>query len=275
MKTLKPVIKWSGSKRSQLSVLGEHLPVHIEKYIEPFVGGGSVFGYLLLRGGVEKFEISDLNSDLIKLWKSIQNTPDQLVNHYNEVWKGLKACENLGDKKTYYNVIRERLNEEHNPYDFMFILRTCVNGMPRYSNSGRFNTSYHLNRDGMKPETLKSIVFEWSELINNNRVTFENKSYSSIKTDSKDFMYLDPPYANTKGMYFGGFDNLKFFNWLSGQEANWLLSYDGKSGDVDSTYQVPKELYSIHKYLKAGNSSFKRTMTGNKDAQVYESLYIK
>ena len=275
MKTLKPVIKWSGSKRSQLPLLEEHLPIHIEKYVEPFVGGGSVFGHLLSRGGVEKFEIGDLNSDLIRLWKSIQNTPDQLVNHYHEVWKGLKDCKNLDDKKTYFNIVRERLNEEHDPYDFMFILRTCVNGMPRYNNSGSFNTSYHLNRDGMKPETLKGIIFEWSELINNSRVTFENKSYSSIKTDSKDFMYLDPPYANTKGMYFGGFDNSQFFNWLREQEASWLLSYDGKSGSVDSTYQVPDDLYSAHKYLKAGNSSFKRTMTGNKDAQVYESLYIK
>ncbi len=53
------------------------------------------------------------------------------------------------------------------------------------------------------------------------------------------------------------------------------MSFDGKSGEVDSTYAVPNDVYSEHIYIMSGNSSFKRTIGKSNDSIVYESLYIK
>lgn len=272
MEKLQPVIKWSGSKRSQLENILEHIPTNIETYIEPFVGGGSVFGGMLVRGGVGKFIINDLNTCLIELWTLIRDNPDKILNHYEDLWTQLNSSSSPEDV-FYYT--RDSLNHHNLPEDFMFILRTCVNGMPRYNSKGHFNTSFHHNRGGMKPETLRKIVYKWHTLMKRYDITFTNSSYEGVYSKKGGFMYLDPPYANTKGMYFGGLDVNTFFNWLGSQEGDWILSYDGVSGDVDSTYDVPTTLYTEHKYLKSGNSSFKRTMQGNSDSVVYESLYIK
>jgi DNA adenine methylase len=112
-------------------------------------------------------------------------------------------------------------------------------------------------------------------LLNKNNVEFKCCSFEEINPNENDFMYLDPPYANTKGMYFGGFDNKKLFEWLKDVKCKWAMSYDGISGKEDNTFSVPKELYDEHIYLKSGNSSFKRTIGKDKNAMVYESLYIK
>ena len=68
---------------------------------------------------------------------------------------------------------------------------------------------------------------------------------------------------------------VKFFNWLNNINCKWALSYDGKSGNEDNTFEVPKHLYDEHYYLSSGNSSFKRLKETDKNAMVYESLYIK
>ena len=82
-------------------------------------------------------------------------------------------------------------------------------------------------------------------------------------------------YTNANGMYNNNFDNDRFFNWLNNIDCKWALSYDGKSGNEDNTFEVPKHLYDEHYYLPSGNSSFKRLKETDKNAMVYESLYIK
>ena len=88
-------------------------------------------------------------------------------------------------------------------------------------------------------------------------------------------MYLDPPYANTKGMYFGGIDLNKFWDYLRSINCSYLLSFDGISGGMDNTANVPQDIYDNHVYLKSGNSSFKRIVGNSRDSVVYESLYVK
>ena len=106
-------------------------------------------------------------------------------------------------------------------------------------------------------------------------IEFKCCDYSEIISNEKDLLYLDPPYAGTRGMYYGTLELEPFFNWLRKQKGFYLLSFDGKSGEVDNTYDLPSDLYSEHKYMLSGNSSFKRTIGKSNDSIVYESLYIK
>lgn len=271
-----PAIKWSGSKRSQCDEIISYFPRKIETYYESFLGGGSV-AYRLMNSDIKvnKFVLSDLNSDLINLYKLIQNDYKSVVSHYELLWNELNKDSDFERKKLYFAEIRKRLNEKHDPKDFMFIMRTTTNGMPRYNSDGEFNNSFHVTRNGIEPFRLEKILKEWNDTLNNHNVEFINASYEIFSPNENDFCYYDPPYANTKGMYFGAIDNGKFFSFLSDLKCPYCFSFDGFCEDEDSTYDVPKSVYDEHIYLKSGNSSFRRVIGNKTDKIIYESLYIK
>ncbi len=271
-----PVIKWSGSKRSQAENILTYFPKEIDTYYEPFCGGASVLRRLLSSDiKVNRYVCSDLNSGLIDLWNEIINNPERVSSYYKKLWNELNVDDDKQRKKEYFATVRERYNREHNPLDFMFIMRTTTNGMPRYNRDGEFNNSFHVTRNGIVPETLEKIIYEWSELLNKNKVEFIDCSYDEIKPKENDFVYLDPPYANTKGMYYGTIDYEKLWNWLRNLPCRYALSFDGISGEEDNTWNVPQDVYSRHEYLLNGNSSFKRTIGKSNNSIVYESLYLK
>lgn len=216
-----------------------------------------------------------MNSGLIDLWNEIINNPLEVSSYYKKLWNELNADDDKQRKKEYFANVRDRYNKEHNPLDFMFIMRTTTNGMPRYNRNGEFNNSFHVTRNGIIPETFEKIIFEWSQLLKQNDVKFISCSYEDIKPIENDYMYLDPPYANTKGMYYGTIDYEKFWDYLRQLPCRYALSFDGKSGDVDNTWNVPQDIYTTHEYLLSGNSSFKRTIGKSNDSIVYESLYVK
>lgn len=277
MTKFQTVIKWSGSKRSQAEEIIKYFPTEIDTYYEPFVGGASVLRTLLDNSNnikVNHYVCSDLNEGLIALWNKIKDNPQEVSEYYIMLWNELNVNDDKERKKQYFNYVRERYNKEHNPLDFMFIMRTCTNGMPRYNANGEFNNSFHVTRNGIIPNKLKTIVNEWSELLNKYNVEFKCCSFTEIKPNENSFIYLDPPYANTKGMYFGNFNQQSLFDYIKELKCHYIMSYDGISGEEDNTFAVPKELYSEHLYIKSGNSSFKRVIGKSSDSIVYESLYI-
>lgn len=276
MYTFQPVIKWSGSKRSQAKEIIKFFPQEIDTYYEPFVGGGSVIRRLLSSDvRVQRYICSDLNNDLIELWNLIKNQPIEIANAYEDMWHELNKDDDKERKKQYFYSVRERFNKYRNPLDFMFIMRTTTNGMPRYNQQGNFNNSFHITRNGIHPNKLKNILIQWSELLNLHDVQFICQDYRMVKPKQDDFMYLDPPYANTKGMYYGALEYDELWDWLRKCECGYILSFNGVSGDVDNTYEVPKDIYDKHVYLLSGNSSFKRIIGKSNDSIVYESLYIR
>lgn len=271
-----PAIKWSGSKRSQSELIIEHFPNEIETYYEPFCGGCSVAMQLMLSDKkVNKYVLSDLNDDLISLWKEIKTNPREVCKQYFTMWLEMNESDDKAVKREYFYKVRERFNKFKSPYDFMFIMRTTTNGMPRYNRSGEFNNSFHITRDGINPETFRKVIMFWYHKLNENNVEFISQSYEEIKSNANDIIYLDPPYAGTKGMYYGALEYNKMWDWMRCQDGMYYLSFDGISGEVDNTHAVPENLYSEHKYLLSGNSSFKRTIGNSTDSIVYESLYIK
>lgn len=277
MKKFQPVIKWSGSKRSQCDKIVSNFPKEIDTYYEPFVGGGSVMRMLLESDiKVKRIVCSDLNNDLIDLWQMIKSSPETVIQEYAVLHILLSSMKTEQEKKEYYEHIRKLFNKYRNPILFLFLLRTCYNGLVRYNQKGEFNSPFHLNRNGINHITFGGIVEQWSKLLNERNVEFRCCSYEEIKPKENDLLYLDPPYANTNNsMYLGGFDNVKFFDWLREAKCSWFLSYDGKSGEVDNTYNVPEDLYDSHIYIESGNSSFKRLKVNDKKSVVYESLYFK
>lgn len=271
-----PVIKWSGSKRSQSEeIINRIKDKEYDTYYEPFCGGCSVLFQLLHSNKkFKKYICSDINKDLISLWNMIKDNPNKIIEEYTKMWNELNVDDDKERKKQYFYMVRDRFNKSKNPCDFMFIMRTTTNGMPRYNKIGEFNNSFHVTRNGIIPSTFAKIVKEWSEVLNKFNVQFIHRSYNEIITTENDFVYLDPPYANTKGMYYGTIDYNMLWSWIRKQECDYMLSFDGKTSSLDVTYNVPKDIYSKHEYLESGNSSFRRVIGNSNDEYVSESLYI-
>lgn len=272
-----PVIKWSGSKRSQSEeIINRIKDKQYDTYYEPFCGGCSVLFQLLHSNKkFKRYICSDINNDLISLWNMIKGNPDKIIEEYTKMWNELNIDDDKERKKQYFYMVRDRFNKFKNPCDFMFIMRTTTNGMPRYNKNGEFNNSFHVTRNGIIPETFAKIVREWSEVLNKFNVQFMHRSYDEITTTENDFIYLDPPYANTKGMYYGTIDYDELWNWIRNQNCDYMLSFDGKTSSLDITYNVPKDIYSKHEYLYNGNSSFRRVIGTSNSEYVSESLYMK
>lgn len=273
-----PFIKWSGSKRTQANEILKYFPKEINTYYEPFCGGASMLVALMKNDDIKvnTYHISDINKDLYYLFLSLKHQTQLLKYNYRQLWSNMFALENQLDKQNYFNTIRTEYNNGFKyPWYFLFLNRTCFNGLIRYNSNGDFNTSFHLNRNGIHPDKMDKIIDEWSDLFNRKHVIVSLCSYDEHKPDKNDFCYFDPPYANTKGMYYNNFNQEEFFNYLKTLKCGYTLSYDGISGDENNIVNVPQELYDEHIMIKSGNSSFKRITESNKQAIVYESLYLK
>lgn len=262
-----PVIKWSGSKRSQSTRIKEFLPDKFNTYYEPFIGGGA----MLYAIAPESSVCGDICKPLIDLWNMIKDSPEELYEAYKMRWERLQ-----NDGYEVFYEIRENYNNENNPEDLLFLSRTCVNGLIRFNAKGEFNNSLHHTRPGIAPERLGKIIYDWSYKIQTAQFVYGDYRLTTETATAGDLVYLDPPYFHTKGRYYGTIDYgefLTFLESLNSKGVKYMLSYDGIRGDDDFTVDLPKELYRRHEMIPSGNSSFKKVMDKEKQ-QVYESLYL-
>ena len=264
---MKPVIKWSGSKRTQSDIIKSFFPDSFDTYYEPFLGGGS----MLYAIHPQKSICGDICKPLIDLWIEIRDNPQALSDGYALRWARLQE-----EGYTAYYAIRDDFNANRSPYDLLFLSRTCVNGLIRFNDKGDFNNSLHYSRPGINPDKLREIIFDWSARIQGTAFFAEDYTITTSTARAGDIVYLDPPYFHTKGRYFGTIDFNKFLLYL--EELNkkgikYLLSFDGKRGEADFTVDIPKELFKRHEFIPSGNSTFKKVID-KENERVFESLYI-
>lgn len=264
---VEPVIKWSGSKRYVAPELSKHI-INQKRYIEPFIGGGAMLPFRQIPNAVA----SDIIPELVNLWKQIKNNPEQVAHEYQVRWDRLQS-----EGHSVYYEVRDSFNKTKNEFDFLFLTRTCVNGLIRYNIIGEFNNSMHKNRPGINPKTFKAILLKWSMFIRD--VEFRKCDYRETLADANknDFVFLDPPYGGTKDRYTKTEFNLQdFYNELerlNSVGAKWILTFDGTAGNREYDFPLPKELFKHKTEIKTGNSPFTKSMRTSIDA-VYESVYF-
>lgn len=265
------VIKWTGGKRRQARRIVGRFPRKIATYHEPFLGGGAVLHELLGSDiQVDRIECGDTCAPLIELWQVVRDDPGTLAGRYADMWASLQR-----QGKGFYYEIRDRFNRTGDPYLFFFLLRTCRNGLVRFNRRGEFNTGFHGARPGMEPETVEAVLADWWRRLGRVPVRFAVRDYREVSTAPGDLLYLDPPYLNEDGQYYGGMiDFPEFFGWLRGQRGDHLLSLNGFLGDEDRTVAVPGDLYDEHLLLDNGVSPFDR-LNGEAALPLADSLYIK
>lgn len=254
-KKIRPVIKWTGSKGPAMPYIYNLFPNHgtYERFVDPFVGGGSTLPYAA--DGV-KILANDIIPVLKPLWELIRISPGFVSSGYYSRWNKLQLLD-----KDYYYVVRERFNKQRNPVDFLFLTRTCYNGLIRFNGNNEFNVSFHHARPGIHPHTLSSIIFEWSRYIAN--ATFFTQDYvgflQSINISGGDFIFLDPPYVGTKGQYQSGASRFDYsslvdlLDKINRVGAKWLLTLGANDENP-----IPDTVYKNKVYGPELNSSLSR-----------------
>jgi DNA adenine methylase len=264
---LPPVIKWPGSKRAVALALSRLFP-KAERYFEPCVGGGALLPFRPSKSSYA----SDTVSELIALWLTIRDKPQDLADGYRDRW-----AKRQKEGHTVYYFVRDRFNRTRDPIDFFFLSRTCVNGLIRFNKRGAFNNSLHHTRPGMAPDKLEEIIFRWSRAVQG--VSFASHDYRSALSDVRrgDFVFLDPPYEATRGRYRAEiFDAHEFrteLARLNSVGAKWMLTYDGEAGERSYTGALPGDLYKLKLRIATGQSPFTRLM-GTAVDPVTESVYL-
>jgi DNA adenine methylase len=147
----KPFVKWAGGKGQLISVISNKLPIElkqnkIKKYIEPFVGGGAVLFYLLENYNFDEVVINDINEDLTNVYRIIKNDVKSLINELRKISDEYLPLNN-DDRKEYYYEVRKKFNsnlldEIKKAAYFIFLNRTCYNGLYRVNKKGEFNVPH-------------------------------------------------------------------------------------------------------------------------------------
>ena len=203
MKKAKPFIKWVGGKSQLIEQLEAQLPADFDNwenvtYIDPFVGGGAMLFYMLQRyPNINHAIINDINSDLATCYRTVRDTPEQLISSLKDIEKAYLALETEDGRKDFFMAVRERYNEKNldpieNTTKFFFLNRTCFNGLYRVNKKGLFNVPFgkYANPTICDPETIRkdSELLQRVEILNGDfEATFE---YAHGNT----FFYFDPPY---------------------------------------------------------------------------------
>lgn len=260
------LLKWTGSKRSQAARIAAHAPA-FDRYYEPFLGGGALL-YLLARPGTVA---ADIDAPLAAFWTLVRDEPERLIADYARQWAALQD-----DLPAYFYAVRERFNRTRRPEDLSFLMRTCVNGIVRFSGKGEFNNSFHLSRKGMSPHRFASVVRLWTGRLRGIEVRCGDFEDTLADAKAGDFAYLDPPYAGNRQRYIGDLDASRFndvLDRLNRRGVRWALSFDGARGSTAYDHTIPRDLYRRKVLLDSGHSAVAKVLNGPVE-RVTESLYL-
>lgn len=202
-KIIVPPIKCQGIKTKLVPFIASSIKWSGKGYwLEPFLGSGVV----LFNINPDKAIISDKNEHIINFYKDIQNNKvnsriarEYLEYHGNEL-------SNKGEE--YYYEIRDKFNRDKESLDFLFLTRSCFNGVMRFNSKGNFNVPFCKKNDRFQKAYVTKIVNQ----IKNIECIIMNKDWTFISCDWRDlfekatfgdFIYLDPPYIGRHTGYVG------------------------------------------------------------------------
>lgn len=182
-----PIVKWVGGKRQLMFELLKNMPKNYNRYFEPFIGGGALFFALQ----PDNAYISDMNEELINLYQVVRDNVDELVADLQKH----DIC------KEYFMEIRniDRMEEYKNWSDvkkasrFIYLNRTCFNGMYRVNSKGEFNVPFGHYKN---PRILdENNLINCSNLLQRTEIKHADFSEILKKVKKGDFVYFDPPYV--------------------------------------------------------------------------------
>ena len=204
---MKTFIKWQGNKSKHLNKFIEYIPDFSGTYIEPFVGSGA----MLLKLQPEKWIINDLNKDLINIWKSVKEHPQEIIKIFKEFGRKFKHL-SKENKVKYCKEITFKI--EKMPYDIKrasvyLLMKFCsytgdIIVKNKFFFKGLDMNIYLENNYPFLKQNNYDNILKVNEYLNNSKGKIFNKSYEKIldKAKKDDFVFLDPPYIESHNYHF-------------------------------------------------------------------------
>lgn len=260
---IKPFIKWAGGKGQLVETIKQRYPMKkykIDKYIEPFIGGGAVLFDLLGEYSFKKIYISDINEELINTYVIIRDDVENLILILEKMQAEYISLDEIGRKEYFYK-IREQYNDEilseknkvKKAALFLFLNKTCFNGLYRVNKKGKFNVPIGSYKN---PKICDSMnLRNVSKSLSN--IEIKNSDYRECidLVDEKTFVYIDPPYrplnntSSFKSYSKNDFNDneqielAKFYRELDKKGAFVILS-NSDPKNIDENDEFFDDLYS-------------------------------
>ena len=264
-KSLKPILKWAGGKTQLLDEIIHAYPdgfgTTIKRYAEPFVGGGAVLFDILSKYDLDAAYISDINAELINVYLVLRDNPDELISELSKYQADYWSLDGE-QKKVYYYRKRKEFNSLivsgksksgiESAALFVFLNRTCFNGLYRANKDGLFNVPM-----GNQPHPLicnTENILAVSRALKNVEIVCADYTRAKSFIDKNTLVYLDPPYRPLKG-------------------RDSFISYTEKEFDDSCQRELAgfiEEIDSLGAYIILSNSDPKNV---DEDDDFFDELY--
>jgi DNA adenine methylase len=230
-KILIPPFKTQGIKSKLVPLIKSFVPIdNAITWIEPFMGSAVVGLNIAKRNAI----FADINPHIINFYNQLKSgaIDSTIVREFLTEQGALLAEKN----DEYYYLVRERFNEKHDPLDFLFLNRSCFNGMIRFNRSGCYNVPYGHKRYRFAKAYISKIVNQvrrFEEIVRYNNWVFLCQSFeNTIKmADENSFIYCDPPYIGRNVDYYDSWNEeqeIRLKTCLLESKAKFMLStWDG------------------------------------------------
>jgi len=210
MERAKPFIKWVGGKGRLLGQFERYYPDELKNgainyYVEPFLGGGALYFSILGKYKIKNAYLSDLNRDLVLTYNVIQKKHDDLLD-FLEQYQGLYDETEIDKRKTMFLSFRKHFNEQRfeinykklsenwipRAAQFIFLNKTCFNGLFRVNSKGEFNVPFgkYKTVSIFDSDNISAV----SAALQNAEIVHAEYLNCYNKVDGKTFVYFDPPY---------------------------------------------------------------------------------
>lgn len=263
---IKPFFKWAGGKSQLLNEIRNDYPKNlgsdIKKYVEPFLGGGAVLFDIISTFKLERIYVSDINLELINTYRSICYNVDDILEKLCVISKKYISLDE-DDRKLYYyqkrnefnniKLINNKINNIDKAVIFIFLNKTCYNGLYRVNKSGLYNVPIgnYKNPKIYDEELIRKI----SNALENVQIVCSDYRNCKKIIDNKTFVYIDPPYRPiSKTSKFTSYNKekfndkeqielAKFIHYINEKGAKFVLSNSDPSNNCENDYFF-ENLYS-------------------------------
>ena len=235
-KSGRPFLKWAGGKRQLLPELLMRAPMEIATFYEPMCGGAALtFALLDRESSPERVVLNDSNKTLMDAFFVVRDHLDELLEKLAVVELAYLSREEIDRSNFYYE---QRATEYEAVIDqvvrFLFLNKTCFNGLYRVNQKGEFNVPHGRYKN---PKILNEGVLRTASNLLNRTEIFSGDYVKCFANLSKnDFVYFDPPFepisvtSSFTSYSPGGFGRTEQIrlrsvcDWLSDHEVKFLLS---------------------------------------------------
>lgn len=195
-------------------------------WVEPFLGSGVV----ALNVRPPRALLTDSNPHLIRFYQAIKDGEiNGSVTHDFLHREGTKLS---AQGKDYYYEVRARFNASHSPLDFLFLNRSCFNGLIRFNKRGEFNVPFGHKPQRFAPAYITKIVnqisrFQSALAVGDWHFSCQDYEPTIREAVGGDFIYCDPPYVGRHVDYYDSWDaesEIALHRELERSPARFMLS---------------------------------------------------